>query len=154
MARHSFTDIATEQQIWTSWKEQKRWEPNRSGLVSWSSSRSGRVFQAEANDAAFDPAVIAEWETALNAVTHGCEFRLGLWLVDPRAPHSRQRRVIGEGQPAALVGGLLSSGGGTPLPGFRAVREIRPHRISFDVPHDRQQVLVDLNRERFESGTI
>jgi hypothetical protein len=84
-------------------------EKKGSGLFSWPASWSSCGFQAESNNAAFDPAVIAERKAALNAGSERFEFSLGLGMIHPGSPLARKRWIIGYGQPTALARRLLAT---------------------------------------------
>ena len=115
-----------------------RSEEKGSGLFSGASSGTCRAFEAQVDGAAFDPAVVAEGESALNADAQRFDFRIGLGLVHPRSPLPWQRWIAGSRQPETLVCGLLASADGAPLPVFGLVYKVGSHGIPFDVTHHGQ----------------
>ena len=104
--------------------------------------------QAEAFGRDLDPILAAEWRAAGDAAANGREFALALHAVHCCQPMARQldrrrrqKRTIGVFRPQAEA---------RPTPILGAIDKLRSQRIALDVAQHGQEMLIALDRKRFE----
>lgn len=127
---------------------------NRCLILSGATSGSQGDFEVELLCDQFRPIGRAEGRASGDAFAESRQFRFGLRFLKMTEPESRARdRPLTEYGSGELVL-LLPMKQTRPSPLFRSSAQIGSQSIAFDVPTDRQKMVVFLNGERFESPLV
>jgi hypothetical protein len=106
------------------------------------------VLNAQLRGLVVHPCRFAEWPLTIHAIANFSDFSRRLRLIDEMSPVRRERNgTFNEGNRRSPGGSPRQA---CPLPVLRAFDEFRAERISLDVSHDRQQMVVLLNQESLE----